>query len=168
MSAKIKTLLELKDIIVELKRRKKKIVFTNGCFDILHIGHVQYLESAKAEGDILIVAVNSDESVQGIKGRLRPIIVQDERVEIVAALGCVDYVVIFDEPDPEYVISQLIPDLLIKGADWQISSIKGKECVEAHGGIVKNLPLVEGHSTSAIIDLILQRYSEKKWKNLFM
>jgi D-beta-D-heptose 7-phosphate kinase/D-beta-D-heptose 1-phosphate adenosyltransferase len=130
-------------------------VFTNGVFDLLHPGHVRYLQNARREGDALIVGVNSDRSVREIKGRDRPITPDAERAEVVAALVCVDAVFIFDEADPARVIERLQPDVLAKGADWAADRIIGREIVEARGGRVVRIPLAEGYSSSAIIKKIL-------------
>ena len=132
----------------------KDVVFTNGVFDLLHPGHVRYLKAARREGDVLIAGINSDRSVQTIKGPSRPINPQAERAEVLAALACVDAVVIFDEADPLQIISRLQPDVLVKGADWALDAIVGREVVEARGGRVRRIPLAEGHSTSAIIGKI--------------
>ncbi|HDD35670.1 MAG TPA: D-glycero-beta-D-manno-heptose 1-phosphate adenylyltransferase [Candidatus Desulfofervidus auxilii] len=136
-----------------------KVIFTNGCFDLLHIGHVYFLQAAKSYGDKLIVALNSDNSVRKIKGDKRPIIPQNERAEILAALSCVDRVVIFDEPTPLSLINYLKPDVLIKGADWPEDAIVGKEVVLARGGKVIRIPLFKGISTTEIINRIIKRYN---------
>ncbi|WP_455377156.1 D-glycero-beta-D-manno-heptose 1-phosphate adenylyltransferase, partial [Petrachloros mirabilis] len=133
----------------------KKIVFTNGCFDLMHVGHTRYLQAAKQLGDLLIVGVNSDESVRSLsKAPDRPIVGETQRAEVVAALGCVDFVVIFTEPDPMNLIKALQPDVLVKGGDWPIDRIIGREVVESRGGIVKTIPLIPGMSTTAIIQRI--------------
>jgi rfaE bifunctional protein nucleotidyltransferase chain/domain len=132
----------------------KTIVFTNGVFDLLHPGHIRYLQDARREGDALIVGVNSDRSVREIKGLGRPITSEGERAEVLAALDCVDAVLIFDEADPEHVIERLKPDVLAKGADWVADRIIGREIVEGHGGRVVRIPLAEGYSSSAIIKKI--------------
>jgi len=134
--------------------RAAEVVFTNGVFDLLHPGHVRYLQGARREGDALIVAINSDRSVRAIKGPARPITPERERAEVVAALRCVDAVVIFDENDPGQIISQLQPDVLVKGADWALDAIIGRDIVEGRGGRVVRVPLAEGYSTSAIIEKI--------------
>lgn len=154
---KIKDIRDLKKALEKKRGSGNKIVFTNGCFDILHIGHVRYLEEAKKLGDILVVAINSDSSVRGIKGEGRPIVPQDERGRILAALEFVDYVTIFDEPDPYSIIKELQPDILVKGGDWGKEAIVGRDIVEARGGKVHSIPIVEGVSTSRIIDKILKR-----------
>jgi rfaE bifunctional protein nucleotidyltransferase chain/domain len=143
--------------VEHLRHAGKTIVFTNGVFDILHPGHVRYLQDARREGDALIVGVNSDRSVKAIKGPLRPINSEDERAEVLAALGCVDGVVIFDEDDPQRIIDRLRPDVLAKGADWDADRIIGRETVEASGGRVVRIELAEGYSTSAIIKKIQGR-----------
>jgi D-beta-D-heptose 7-phosphate kinase/D-beta-D-heptose 1-phosphate adenosyltransferase len=135
-------------------RQGERVVFTNGCFDLLHAGHVQLLESARREGDRLIVGINSDRSVREIKGPERPVLPQAERAETLAALACVDGVVIFDEPTPAEVIRALEPDVLAKGADWGADAIVGRETVEAYGGRVVRIPLVAGLSTTALIERI--------------
>jgi D-glycero-beta-D-manno-heptose 1-phosphate adenylyltransferase len=135
----------------DLKRRGRKVVFTNGCFDILHPGHARYLQAAKELGDILIVAINSDRSVRTIKGPNRPIMPQAERAEVMAALESVDFVTIFDEPTPRELITEMLPNVLVKGGDWALDQIIGREEVEAAGGTVVSIPVVEGYSTSRII-----------------
>ena len=157
--------LDLNDLVEIRKRAKKdgkKVVFTNGCFDILHRGHVHYLEKAKQLGDILVVGLNSDESVKKIKGEQRPIVPQDDRAFVLSALGCVDYVCIFHEETPEELIRKLVPDVLVKGADWEKEDIVGKDIVEKSGGQVVTIPEVEGKSTQKIIQTIIDRYSKKK------
>lgn len=151
---------ELKSIRKKFREQKKKVVFTNGCFDLIHAGHVDYLSIAKALGDILIVGLNTDESVKRIKSNKRPILKQDERAFILSNLKPVDYVVLFDEDTPEKLISQLIPDVLVKGSDWEIKNIVGKEIVEKSGGEVKTIEFVNDQSTSRIIELIVNRYSK--------
>jgi len=155
---KLKTLDELKDIVSNLKKQNKKVVFTNGCFDILHVGHVKYLQKAKTYGDILIVAINSDNSVKGIKGNMRPVMPQEDRAEILAALTCIDYILIFEEPDPVRVISELMPDVLVKGGDYQLGEIKGREIVTAAGGKVLTIPEIKGKSTTKVIQTIIEKY----------
>ncbi|MFZ3063652.1 MAG: D-glycero-beta-D-manno-heptose 1-phosphate adenylyltransferase [Nitrospirota bacterium] len=158
MTDKIKTQDELIPILNSLRKQVKKVVFTNGCFDILHVGHVRYLKEAKRYGDILIVAVNSDSSVKSIKGDKRPIVSQSERAEVVAALEMVDYVTMFDEDTPYNVIKKLQPDVLIKGGDWTIDKIVGRDIVEARGGKVIAIPFIEGASTTGIVERILEKY----------
>ena len=137
--------------VEHLRHSGKDIVFTNGVFDLLHPGHVRYLQDARREGDALVVGVNSDRSVQAIKGIGRPINPEQERAEVVAALACVDAVVVFDEDNPQQIIDRLQPDVLVKGADWAADAIIGRETVEARGGRVVRIPLAEGYSSSAII-----------------
>jgi D-glycero-beta-D-manno-heptose 1-phosphate adenylyltransferase len=138
----------------QLHHQGKTVVFTNGVFDILHPGHVRYLQDARREGDALVVGVNSDRSVKTIKGSTRPINPATERAEVVAALSAVDAVVVFDEDDPQHVIDRLRPDVLVKGADWAADRIVGRETVEGRGGRVVRIPLADGYSTSAIIKKI--------------
>ena len=154
------SLTELKAIRLKLKAEGKKIVFTNGVFDLIHAGHVDYLFKAKQLGDVLIVGLNSDDSVIRIKGNKRPILKQEERAFVLTNLKPVDYVVFFDEDTPEKLISEIIPDILVKGADWAVEKIVGREVVEKNGGKVMNIEFVNDQSTSKIIDLIVQRYSK--------
>lgn len=133
------------------KRNGQGVVFTNGCFDLLHPGHLRSLEQARALGDVLIVAVNSDASVRALKGPGRPVIPQDERAEILAALAAVDYVTIFNEPTPRELITRLLPSVLVKGGDWGADEIVGREEVEAAGGRVVSVPLEPGYSTTEIL-----------------
>jgi len=144
----------LKEIVEELKREGKKIVFTNGCFDILHIGHINYLREAKNKGDALIIGLNNDASVKKIKGQGRPIIPQNERAEILAALEFVDFVTIFEEETPLNLIKEIKPDILVKGGDWKKEEVVGSDFVESYGGKTVLIPLVEGKSTSLIIEKI--------------
>ena len=153
---------ELAENVRALKRAGKRIVFTNGCFDLLHIGHIRYLKSAKAEGDVLLVGLNSDRSVRQIKGPTRPIVSENERAEVLASLACVDFITFFDEPDPLVTIRVLMPDVLVKGADWEEDAIVGKEVVEANGGRVVRIPLTQGASTSKIIEKILASSSGRE------
>ncbi len=138
------------------KRNGRRVVFTNGCFDLLHPGHIRSLELARALGDVLIVGLNSDASVRQLKGEGRPILPERERAEILAALESVDAVVIFDNPTPRELIARLLPDILVKGGDWPGDQIVGREEVEAAGGRVVSVPVVPGHSTSAILQKIRQ------------
>jgi len=156
---KIEDRKDLKKVVERLKKEGKRVVFTNGCFDLIHVGHTRYLEEAKKLGDILIVAVNSDQSVMTIKGNKRPIIPEEERAEVLSALQCVDFVVIFHEPDPLNIISLLKPDVLVKGGDWGEDAIIGREVVESIGGKVVRIPEIKGASTSSIIDKIVNRES---------
>lgn len=136
------------------RREGRRIVFTNGVFDLLHPGHVRYLQAGRRLGDALIVGVNSDRSVRALKGPGRPIVTDHERGEVLAALACVDAVVVFDEDTPHQIISQIQPDILIKGSDWGADRIVGRDIVEARGGRVVRIPLAEGYSTSGIIERI--------------
>lgn len=154
----VKNIDELVEIRNDLKRQNKKVVFTNGVFDILHAGHVDYITKAKEKGDILIVAVNSDSSVRRIKGELRPIVPQHERAFIISSLKPVDFVVIFNEDTPLEVITKLVPDVLIKGADWDIEKIVGREIVEANGGEVETIQFINDQSTTNIIKIVLERF----------
>ncbi len=159
---KIKTRKQLQALLKKLRVKGKRIVLTNGCFDLLHIGHVRYLEKAKTFGNILIVALNSDKSVHLIKGSLRPITPEKERAEVIAALGCVDYVTLFDEADPGKLIADLHPDVLVKGSDWSKDRIIGKDIVEARGGRVITVPVVPQSSTTKIINSIIKRYGDTR------
>ena len=161
MKEKIKKREELLGIIKDLKAKGKRIVFTNGCFDLLHVGHIRYLEKAKTLGDILIVGVNSDASVQKLKGPKRPILPVEERTEILSGLGGVDYVTTFDELDPLALITSLQPNVLVKGGDWTKEQTIGKEVVERSGGEVVIIPFVKGASTSNLIETILERYEKR-------
>jgi D-beta-D-heptose 7-phosphate kinase/D-beta-D-heptose 1-phosphate adenosyltransferase len=149
---------EIVQIVRELKSEGKKVVFTNGCFDILHRGHVEYLAKAKELGDVLIVGLNSDSSVKQIKGDGRPIVSQEDRAFILSNLAFVDYVVIFDEPTPYELISKIIPDVLVKGSDWAIEDVVGRDIVEANGGRVVLVELTPNRSTTNIIKTILERF----------
>ena len=160
MHNKIKTVKELSPLLDILRATGRKVVFTNGCFDLIHTGHTRYLAKAKSFGDLLIVAVNSDASVRGIKGNKRPINTEAERMETLAALENVDYVVLFNEPDPHRIIAELQPDVLVKGGDWPIEKIIGRDIVEARGGKVVSVGYIEGASTTGIIEKIVQKYSK--------
>jgi rfaE bifunctional protein nucleotidyltransferase chain/domain len=140
--------------VADARAAGRTIVFTNGVFDILHPGHARYLQDARALGDVLIVGLNADASVRRNKGPGRPINSQGERAEILAALACVDAVVIFDEDTPAEIIRLVQPDVLVKGADWPADQVVGRDTVEAHGGRVVLMPVEPGHSTSAIIERI--------------
>jgi D-beta-D-heptose 7-phosphate kinase/D-beta-D-heptose 1-phosphate adenosyltransferase len=155
--AKILSVEELRIEREELRRQKKCVVLTNGCFDLLHPGHVRYLQEARSLGDVLIVALNSDRSVRELKGSGRPILNENERAEVMAALRCVDYVTIFNEPTPREVIATLLPDILVKGGDWKINHIIGREEVLASGGKVLSLRFVDGYSTTDVIERIKKK-----------
>jgi len=158
MFNKIKKEKDLFVVIRQLKQDRKKIVMTNGCFDLIHVGHVRYLQEAKHQGDVLIVALNTDQSTRSLKGPQHPIVPEDERTEILSALACVDYVILFDEPTPLRLIEQILPHVLVKGGDWETHQIVGAQAVEKSGGKVLSLPMTPGRSTSNLIQKILQRY----------
>ncbi len=155
---------DLRERVAQMKGEGKRIVFTNGCFDILHIGHVRYLEEAKGLGDILVLGLNSDASVRSIKGPLRPVVPQDERAYIMGSLEVVDYVTIFDEETPLALIEEIAPDILVKGGDWTPDTVVGRETVAQRGGRIVIIPQIrEGStdnpaSTSGVIDRILRTY----------
>ena len=155
MGKVIKSIEELKTLVENLKDEGKTIVFTNGCFDILHAGHVDYLEKAKSFGDVLIVGVNSDSSIKRIKGEKRPINKQEHRVKVLSALNCVDYVIVFDEDTPIEVIKAVKPDVLVKGADWKLEDIVGREYAKR----VERIEFSYDVSTTKIIEKILRVYS---------
>ncbi|MEI7747746.1 MAG: D-glycero-beta-D-manno-heptose 1-phosphate adenylyltransferase [Chlorobiaceae bacterium] len=138
----------------------KKVVFSNGCFDILHAGHVEYLTAARKLGDVLIIGLNSDASVRRLKGKNRPVCCETDRAAVLSALQVVDAVTLFDEDTPEELIGTLLPDILVKGADWAVESIAGARAVLEHGGAVLTIPLLEGRSTTGIIEKIIQLYSQ--------
>src|SRR5215208_2745300 len=152
---------ELLRVRAELRAAGRRLVFTNGCFDILHVGHVRYLAAARGLGDALLVAVNSDRSVRVLKGAGRPVFDEDERAEMLAALSAVDFVTVFDEDSPRRLISEVLPDVLVKGGDYAVEEIHGREEVEAAGGRVLALPFVEGASTTGIIERIRRTMSDE-------
>lgn len=154
MSRKILSHQELRNERERLRAGGKKLVFTNGVFDILHVGHVRYLQQARELGDALVVAINSDRSARELKGDARPLMNDNERAEILAALACVDYVTIFDDISPRALVAELLPDVLVKGGDYTVDQIHGREEVEAAGGRVVSLPFVKGVSTSKVIERI--------------
>lgn len=155
MRTKILTKEQLAPVVQRARIQKKRIVFTNGCFDLMHVGHTRYLQAAKDLGDLLVVGVNGDASVRSLnKAPDRPIVPDNQRAEVVAALNCVDYVIIFDEPDPRSLIASLQPDVLVKGGDWAVERILGRDIVEARGGVVHTIPLVPGVSTTSLIERI--------------
>jgi rfaE bifunctional protein nucleotidyltransferase chain/domain len=145
-----------------LKRAGKTVVFTNGTFDILHRGHVEYLQAARAMGDFLIVGLNTDASIRRIKGKNRPINPNRDRAAVLAALGCVDFVCFFGENTPQRLIASLVPDVLVKGADWKAEDIVGKDIVEARGGTVRRIRLTAGRSTTNVIQRVLLRYGSSR------
>jgi rfaE bifunctional protein nucleotidyltransferase chain/domain len=148
----------LKDKLEELRKKGKRIAFTNGCFDILHVGHVRYLREAKKTADILVLALNSDSSVRSLKGKERPLMNEKERAEILAALECIDFVTIFQELTPLELINYLKPDILIKGGDWPEEKVVGREEIKKWGGRVAIIPEVEGKSTTNIVEKIKKLY----------
>ncbi len=154
---KIKKIGELKEIVATAKGKCKKVVFTNGCFDVLHCGHLHLLSEAKKLGDILIVALNSDSSVRKIKGDGRPVFSESERARLIAALEMVDYVALFDEPNPGSLIEGLRPDVLVKGGDWDRKEIIGADVVEKNGGVVAVVPYLQGYSTTKIIERMCKK-----------
>ena len=145
---------ELIQIAAREKAGGRRVVFTNGCFDLLHPGHVRCLADARALGDVLVVGVNSDRSVRGNKGPARPLVPQQDRAEVLAALSSVDYVTIFDEPTPRELIARVLPNVLVKGADWPLNQVVGREEVEAAGGCVISIPLAPGYSTTNLLEKI--------------
>ncbi|MFC1488245.1 D-glycero-beta-D-manno-heptose 1-phosphate adenylyltransferase [Thermodesulfobacteriota bacterium] len=147
---------DLARTIKAVRASGETVVFTNGCFDILHVGHVRYLAAAKSEGDVLVVGLNSDESVKTIKKENRPIIPQEQRAEVLSSLWCVDYITLFDEPDPLSLIKVVQPDVLVKGADWPEEEIIGADFVKSNGGRVVRVSVVSGVSTSRIIQQIIK------------
>lgn len=157
---KIKNLEELAGIRRGLREAGRRVVFTNGCFDLLHPGHTRYLEHASSLGDALIVALNSDRAVRELKGASRPILGEDERAEVMAALECVTFVTVFDDVSPFETIAALEPDILVKGGDWGVDAIIGRDVVEASGGEVMSLPFVDGVSTSEIVTRIRDRFAD--------
>lgn len=132
-------------------RSGKKVVFTNGCFDLLHVGHVRYLQEAKKLGDLLVVALNTDASVKKLKGPTRPVQIENDRAEILAALACVDFTTLFNEDTPQNIIQKIIPEILVKGGDWKIEQIVGADFVQANGGKVFSLQFIDGKSTTNLI-----------------
>ena len=158
LSGIVRTLDETRELVSSLKQSGKRVVFTNGCFDILHPGHARYLQEARALGDHLIVAVNSDRSVRAIKGEKRPLMPEEARAGMIASLRCVDSVLIFDQETPLMVIRELLPDILVKGGDWKEDEIVGSREVRESGGRVVRIPFVDSYSTTAIIKNIVERY----------
>lgn len=143
---------DIAEALAPLRSEGKKIVFTNGCFDLLHVGHVRYLQEARSLGDVLVVGVNSDASVKRLKGPTRPVQVENDRAEILAALGCVGFSVIFTEDTPENLIKKVKPDILVKGGDWKIEQIVGGTFVTSYGGQVMSLQFIDGKSTTKLIE----------------
>lgn len=159
---KIKKLTDLKGIRAELKRRGSTVVFTNGCFDLLHSGHIHLFREAKKTGDVLIVAVNDDASVKRIKGPARPIFPLEERLEILEAVEYIDYLTSFSEETPQEIIASLLPDVLVKGGDWKLEEVVGREEVEKAGGKVVIVPYLKGYSGTRIIEKIVRSVKSKK------
>lgn len=155
MHEKVLSRSEVVSALTARRTQGRRVVFTNGCFDLMHVGHTRYLQAARELGDLLVVGVNTDRSVRSLnKGLDRPIVPEHQRAEVLAALACVDYVVLFDEPDPGRLIIEIQPDVLVKGGDWTPDKIIGRETVEARGGVVKTIPLVPGVSTTALVEKI--------------
>lgn len=153
---KVQPRANLRRILNRLKNQKKKIVFTNGCFDIIHPGHIATFEKAKSLGDVVVVAINSDASLKKLKGPKRPLVAQEARAAVLAALEAVDFVTFFGEPTPAEIISELRPDVLVKGGDYRLNQIVGRECVKK----VVRVPLVKGYSTTNLIERIVERYGK--------
>ncbi|MGQ0696459.1 MAG: D-glycero-beta-D-manno-heptose 1-phosphate adenylyltransferase [Nitrospiraceae bacterium] len=146
---------QLVSVVASERAKGRRIVFTNGCFDLMHVGHTRYLQAAKSLGDLLVVGINTDASVRSLeKSQDRPIVPESQRAEVLAALGCVDFVVLFAEPDPGRLIAAIQPDVLVKGGDWTPDKIVGRDIVEARGGVVHTIPLVPGMSTTALLQRI--------------
>ena len=162
MSQKIHTREKLAKIVRHAQKEGKKVVTTNGCFDVLHVGHVRYLQGARKLGDMLVIAINSDTSVRALKGELRPLVPEDERAEMLAALECVDYVTIFSELDPIALLLELKPDIHVKGGDYKLEQLIERETVESYGGKVIVGFNVPGKSTTDLIKAIVERYGVKR------
>ncbi|MGH7197490.1 MAG: D-glycero-beta-D-manno-heptose 1-phosphate adenylyltransferase [Candidatus Omnitrophota bacterium] len=153
-TVKLKTLARTVSLLKKEKKKGKKVVFTNGCFDILHVGHIRYLEKARLLGDVLVIGLNSDASVRKLKGAGRPVTRQKDRAEVLGALACVDHLVLFSDPTPERLIRAVRPDLLVKGGDWKKRDIVGSGFVESYGGKVRSLPYIGGFSTTGLLEKI--------------
>ena len=151
---------QLAPILKNEQSKGRKVVFTNGVFDLLHLGHVTYLQEARKKGDLLVVGLNSDASVRRIKGPLKPLLPVEERAEMLLALACVDYTTFFEEDDPYNIIKILRPDVLVKGGDWAIDKMIGGDLVQSWGGQVLNIPVVEGRSTTNLIQMVRERYGK--------
>jgi D-beta-D-heptose 7-phosphate kinase/D-beta-D-heptose 1-phosphate adenosyltransferase len=150
----------LAEQLAEARAAGRRIVFTNGCFDVLHVGHARYMEAARALGDVLVVGLNSDRSVRGLKGEKRPIVPEEDRAEMLASLAAVDYVALFDEATPEALIRHVRPDIHVKGGDYRPEDMPETPLVRSLGGEVRIMPLVEGRSTTDLVRTILERYAE--------
>ena len=155
-SSKLKSLPQLLPLLSKARKSGKKIVFTNGCFDLLHVGHIRYLRQAKSLGDLLVIGLNADASVRRLKGPRRPVTRQAERAEVLSALECVDHLVLFSEDTPEKLIRLVCPDFLVKGGDWKKKDIVGAGFIESQGGKVRSLPYIEGFSTTGLLKKIKQ------------
>ena len=151
---------QLAPVLRNLQNQGEKVVFTNGVFDLLHLGHVTYLQESRKKGDLLVVGLNSDASVRRIKGPLKPLLPVEERAEMLLALECVDYTTFFEEDDPYNIIKILKPDVLVKGGDWAIDKMIGGDLVQSWGGQVLNIPVVEGRSTTNLIQMVRERYGK--------
>ncbi|MDR0398658.1 MAG: adenylyltransferase/cytidyltransferase family protein [Endomicrobium sp.] len=149
---------EMKSEVARLQKAGKKVVFTNGCFDLLHLGHVSLFKKAKSMGDVLVVAINSDKSLRCLKGPKRPLVGEKDRAKLLLSLKPVDYVIVFNEHTPKEILSEIRPDILVKGGDYKLSEIIGREFVKK----VYRFPFVKGKSTTALINLIVERYGSKK------
>ncbi|MBI5476603.1 MAG: D-glycero-beta-D-manno-heptose 1-phosphate adenylyltransferase [Ignavibacteriales bacterium] len=158
---KVLSIQELKTVRESLRQKNKKVVFTNGVFDIIHRGHIEYLLKARELGDALVVGINSNSSVKRIKGEKKPIVDENDRAFILSNLNPVDYVCLFDDDTPLNLITIILPDVLVKGADWSVNNIVGKDMVEKSGGKVMTIDFVPDRSTTSIIDIILERFSSK-------
>lgn len=161
-ASKIHDVTTLLPLLEAHRRSGEIIVFTNGCFDLLHAGHVEVLEQARSLGGVLVVALNTDRSVSAIKGPLRPIVPQDNRARVMAALSCVTYVTFFDTETPEDLIRKIVPDVLVKGGDWTPDKIVGSHLVLERGGMVRSIPLVPDSSTTGLIDRVIDRYAKNR------
>ena len=148
---KLKSIPTLSRIIASAKVKRKKIVFTNGCFDILHVGHVEYLSKARKMGDVLVIGLNSDGSVRRLKGKSRPINKEADRAKVLSALSCVDFVAIFNEDTPELLVRKIKPDIIVKGSDWKGKEIAGVDFIKSYGGALRLVRLVAGHSTTSVL-----------------
>jgi D-beta-D-heptose 7-phosphate kinase/D-beta-D-heptose 1-phosphate adenosyltransferase len=161
-ASKVKSLRGVVRAVRHVQAAGRRVVFTNGCFDLLHRGHTRYLERARSLGDVLVVAINGDASVRTLKGPGRPVVTAEQRAEVLAALAAVDYVLIFDDLDPARVIRAVRPDVLVKGGDWPVTQIVGADFVQARGGTVRSLPYLEGASTSALIGRVLAQAARRR------
>ncbi|HRZ86658.1 MAG TPA: D-glycero-beta-D-manno-heptose 1-phosphate adenylyltransferase [bacterium] len=161
MKGKLQSLGSVKRAVRALQSRKKKVVFTNGCFDIIHHGHVSYLAKARSLGDCLVIGLNTDASVRALKGAGRPLVPQRDRASVLAALSAVDYIVLFDDATPQRLIGEIRPDVLVKGADYRIEEIVGNDIVKSYGGTVKRIRMEKGRSTTDLIKKIVRAYGKQ-------